>query len=157
MSGTQTFDVIVVGSGMSGGWAAKEFTERGMKTLVVERGKKTERGVDYLGENKEPWDMPMRDRVAPELADQDYPVQSQCYAFRESTRNFFINDRENPYSTEDDAPFMWVRGDQVGGKSLMWARQSYRWSDLDFGANKADGHGCDWPIRYADIEDNVPN
>ena len=152
MSIDQSFDVIVVGSGMSGGWAAKEFCERGMKVLVIERGKKTERSVDYVGENKEPWDMPLRDRVDPKLAESDYPVQSTCYAFRESTRNFFINDRENPYSHAEGAPFSWLRGDQVGGKSLMWARQSYRWSDTDFGANKADGHGTDWPIRYADVQ-----
>lgn len=146
------FDVIVVGSGMSGGWAAKEFCERGMKVLVIERGKPTRPGEDYRGEFKEPWDMELRDQVNPQVEESDYPVQSQCYAFRESTRNFFINDRENPYSTAENAPFVWLRGDQVGGKSLMWARQSYRWSDTDFGANKADGHGNDWPIRYADVE-----
>jgi len=151
MSDHTDFDVIVVGSGMSGGIAAKEFCERGMKTLVIERGKQTERGVDYVGENMEPWDMQFRDRVDPVLADSDYPKQQTCYAFRESTRNFFINDRENPYSEADDAPFTWLRGDQVGGKSLMWARQSYRWSEMDFSANKADGHGSDWPIRYADL------
>ena len=152
MAITQSFDVIVVGSGMSGGWAAKEFCERGMKVLVIERGKQTERGADYVGENMEPWDMEFRDRVNPQLVERDYPIQSECYAFRESTRNFFINDRENPYSHPEGAPFQWLRGDQVGGKSLMWARQSYRWSDTDFGANKADGHGSDWPIRYADVK-----
>ena len=152
MSASADFDVIVVGSGMSGGWAAKEFCEKGMKVLVIERGKPTLRGTDYIGENLAPWDMELRDQVDPRLASEDYAVQSQCYAFRESTRNFFINDRENPYSTAEDAPFMWLRGDQVGGKSLLWARQSYRWSDTDFAANNADGHGNDWPIRYADVE-----
>lgn len=152
MALTEDFDVIVVGSGMSGGYAAKEFCERGMKTLVLERGKMTEHGVDYVGENLNPWDMEHRDKVDPGLAEAEYPIQSTCYAFRESTRGFFINDMENPYSVEDGKTFSWLRGDQVGGKSLMWARQSYRWSDLDFGANKADGHGTDWPIRYADVE-----
>lgn len=152
MSEDGIFDVIVVGSGMSGGWAAKEFAEKGFKVLVVERGKDTKPGADYLGEFKEPWDMEFRDRVDPKLIESDYSTQHKCYAFRESTRNFFINDRENPYSNPEDAPFNWLRGDQVGGKSLMWARQSYRWSEMDFAANKADGYGNDWPIRYADIE-----
>ena len=152
MSESEMFDVIVVGSGMSGGWAAKEFCERGMKTAVIERGKPTEPGAGYLGEWKKPWDMTFRDQVNPQLANSDYDVQQLCYAFRESTRQFFINDNENRYSSEEGAPFSWIRGDQVGGKSLMWARQSYRWSDTDFGANKADGYGNDWPIRYADIE-----
>ncbi len=151
MSGAEDFDVIVVGSGMSGGYAAKEFCEKGMKTLVLERGKMTEHSVDYVGENKNPWDMKHRDQVDPKLADEEYAVQQTCYAFRESTRGFFINDKENPYSVEDGKTFAWLRGDQVGGKSLMWARQSYRWSEMDFSANKADGHGTDWPIRYADV------
>ncbi len=146
------FDVIVVGSGMSGGWAAKEFCEKGFKTLVLERGKKNEPGIDYLGEGKEPWDMEFRDQVNPKVEKADYPVQSTCYAFRDSTRQFWVNDNEHPYSVEDGTKFSWIRGDQVGGKSLMWARQSYRWSDLDFEANKKDGYGNDWPIRYADIE-----
>lgn len=152
MTDQPNYDVIVVGSGMSGGYAAKEFTERGMKVLVIERGKDTQPGTDYVGENLNPWDMQFRDRVDPQLAASDYATQKNCYALRESTRNFFINDRENPYSTAEDAPFYWIRGDQVGGKSLTWGRQTYRWSDLDFAANKADGHGTDWPIRYADVE-----
>ncbi len=152
MAESENFDVIVVGSGMSGGWAAKEFAEKGMKTLVIERGKMNEHGSGYITENQNPWDMPFRDRANPQLVDAEYPVQSTCYAFRESTRHYFINDKQNPYSIEDGKKFAWLRGDQVGGKSLMWARQSYRWSDTDFSANKADGHGSDWPIRYADIK-----
>ena len=144
------FDVIVVGSGMSGGIAAKEFAERGFKVLVLDRGAMRAPG-QYPGENLEPWDMEHRDRVNPQLAESDYPVQSQCYAFRESTRNNFINDRETPYQTAEGTTFNWIRGEQVGGKSHMWARQSYRWSEMDFAANKADGHGLDWPIRYEDV------
>lgn len=152
MSATGEFDAIVIGSGMSGGWAAKEFCEKGFKTLVVERGKPTDPAKDYVGEFKNPWDLRFRDRVDPQLAESDFAVQSTCYAFRETTRNFFINDRENPYSVEEGQKFAWIRGDQVGGKSLMWARQSYRWSDIDFEANKQDGYGTDWPIRYGDVE-----
>ena len=144
------FDAIVIGSGMSGGWAAKELCEKGLKTLVLERGNDVQAGVDYVGENKAPWDMEFRDNVHPEVI-KDNPVQSLCYAFRESTRNFFADDKLNPYSQEKGKPFAWIRGDQVGGRSLLWARHCYRWSDLDFEANKRDGHGIDWPIRYADI------
>lgn len=146
------FDVIVVGSGMSGGWAAKEFCEKGMKTLVLERGKDTQAGVDYIGENMKPWDLEFRDQVNPKLRKSEYPVQETCYAFRETTKQFFVNDKEHPYSVEGGSKFAWIRGDQVGGKSLMWARQSYRWGEQDFEANKKDGHGTDWPIRYRDLE-----
>ena len=146
------FDAIVIGSGMSGGWAAKEFSEKGMKTLVLERGKNTKAGPDYVGENLAPWDMKFRERVHPDVVKADWPVQSECYAFRESTKHFFAKDSENPYSVEEGTGFAYIRGDQVGGRSLMWARQSYRWSDIDFGANKKDGNGVDWPIRYGDIK-----
>lgn len=147
----EQFDAIVVGSGMSGGWAAKEFCEKGFKTLILERGRDIEAGTDYIGENTAPWDHKFRDQLTPAMESEN-PVQSQCYAYRESTQHFFAKDSENPYSQEEGKPFVWIRGDQVGGRSLLWARQTYRWSDLDFEANKKDGHGVDWPIRYKDIE-----
>lgn len=147
----ERFDAIVVGSGITGGWAAKELTERGLKTLMVERGRPVEHGVDYIGENRDPWTMPNRGKVDAKLAEEQFPIQRQCYAFDEHTRQFFNNDRDMPYSTPDGRPFSWIRGNQLGGKSLMWARQSYRWSDLDFEANLKDGHGVDWPLRYADL------
>jgi choline dehydrogenase-like flavoprotein len=147
----ERFDAIVVGSGITGGWAAKELTERGLKVLMIERGRPVEHGVDYIGENRDPWTMPNRGQVDVRVAEEQFPVQRQCYAFDEHTKHFFNNDRDMPYSTPDARPFSWIRGNQLGGKSLMWARQSYRWSDLDFEANLKDGHGVDWPIRYADL------
>ncbi len=145
------FDAIVVGSGITGGWAAKELTERGLKTLMIERGRPVEHGVDYVGENRDPWTMPNRGQVDATEAAEQFFNQRLCYAFDEHTKQFFNNDRDMPYSTPDGRPFSWIRGNQLGGKSLMWARQSYRWSDLDFEANLKDGHGVDWPIRYADL------
>lgn len=144
-------DAIVVGSGISGGWAAKELAEKGLNVLMLERGKPLTHGVDYVGEHQPPWqraNMGLRPR---ELYDQEYPVQSTSYAFDETTRHFWNNDQENPYDYDPDNPFHWLRADVVGGRSLLWARQSYRWSDLDFAANKLEGVGIDWPIRYADI------
>lgn len=145
------FDAIVVGSGMSGGWAAKELAEKGMKTLVIERGREVKHRIDYESENRPTWETPFRGKVSPDLANNEYPIQSQCYAFKESTRYFFANDKEQPYSTEEGKPYAWIKGDQVGGRSLLWSRQSYRLSEMDFSANKKDGHGADWPIRYDDI------
>jgi choline dehydrogenase-like flavoprotein len=147
----EQFDAIVVGSGITGGWAAKELTERGLKVLMVERGRPLEHSVDYKGENRDPWTMPNRGKVDAKVANEQFDIQRQCYAFDEHTQGFWNNDRDMPYSTPADRPFSWIRGNQVGGKSLMWARQSYRWSDLDFEANLKDGHGNDWPIRYADL------
>jgi len=147
----EVFDAIVVGSGITGGYAAKELTERGLKTLMVERGRPVEHQVDYIGENRDPWTMPNRGKVDEQVAAEQFPIQRQCYAFDEHTKQFFNNDRDMPYSTPAERPFSWIRGNQLGGKSLMWARQSYRWSDLDFEANLKDGHGTDWPIRYADL------
>ncbi|TDI71062.1 MAG: GMC family oxidoreductase [Bacteroidetes bacterium] len=135
---------------MSGGWAAKELCEKGLKTLVLERGRGIEHGTDYVTEHKQPWQLPHRGQTPPALAESDYPVQKDVYLFNESTRHFFINERLNPYKQKK--PFSWIRGHQVGGRSLLWARQCYRWSDLDFEANALDGHGVDWPIRYKDIE-----
>jgi len=148
---SEQFDAIVVGSGITGGWAAKELCERGMRTLMVERGRPVEHRSDYIGEGVDPWKMPNRGLVDHKLAEDQFAEQRKCYAFDEHTKHFFNNDRDMPYSTPEGRPFSWIRGNQLGGKSLMWARQSYRWSELDFQANAKDGHGVDWPIRYPDL------
>lgn len=146
----EEFDAIVVGSGITGGWAAKELCEKGLKVLLLERGRQVEHGTDYVTEHKSPWELTHRGRaLPPDEAEREFNVQRRTYAFRESTKHFFINDRENP--VEEVAPFSFIRGNHVGGRSLMWGRQSYRWSDLDFEANAMDGHGVDWPIRYKDL------
>lgn len=152
MNNENTFDAIVVGSGITGGYAAMELTKKGLKVLMLDRGRHVEHKKDYEGEHSSPWDYKFRDRGDRKLFDKDYPVQQKCYAMKESTKHFFVNDRENPYTTDKDKPFYWLRGYQLGGRSLMWGRQCYRWSDLDFTANKRDGYGVDWPIRYKDIE-----
>lgn len=148
----EDFDVIVVGSGISGGWAAKEFCEKGLKTLVIERGRHVEHGEDYLGENKDPWEMKFRDRVDPKLANERYERQQRCYAFKDSTKHFFNDDVDFPYSVPKGRNFEWIRGHHLGGRSLLWHRQSYRWSDMDFSSNARDGYGTDWPVRYKDME-----
>ncbi len=111
------FDAIVIGSGISGGWAAKELTENGLKTLMLERGPMVEHRKDYSTEGKAPWDSPLRGKVAAELVDDQYPVQKQCYAFNDYTRQFFVNDQENPYQHPEKKPFAWLRGHQLGGRS----------------------------------------
>ncbi len=145
------FDAIVIGSGITGGWAARELTRRGLKTLVLERGRRIEHITDYQGEHKAPWDYPFRGRVPRELAERDYFIQSQFGWFDAYGLQYWNNDRLNPYVQDPEKPFHWVHTDVLAGRSMVWGRQCYRWSDLDFEANKRDGHGIDWPIRYADI------
>tara|TARA_A100001011_G_scaffold169034_1_gene178033 strand:+ start:3737 stop:5437 length:1701 start_codon:yes stop_codon:yes gene_type:complete len=145
------YDAIVVGSGISGGWAAKELTEKGLSVLLLERGKPISHGIDYIGEHQPPWERANKGLRPRDLYDSEYPIQSTSYAFDETTRHFWNNDAENPYDFRGDKPFHWLRTDVVGGRSLLWARQSYRWSDLDFEANKREGIAIDWPIRYGDI------
>ncbi len=146
---TEEYDAIVVGSGMSGGWAMKEFCEKGLKTLVVERGRMVEHAVDYVTEHKRSWELPHRGQVPPAEAERDYYIQSKTYAFSEATRHYFMKDGEFPYVQLQ--PYTWIQANVVGGRSLMWARQSYRLSPMDFEANLLDGQGTDWPIRYNDL------
>jgi len=143
-----TFDVIVIGSGISGGWAAKEFTEKGLKTLVLERGPEVKHLRDYPTTNKMPWEFEHRNEIPQEIKDAN-PIISKCYAFREDAQHFFVKDNEHPYV--QDKPFDWIRGYQTGGKSLMWARQTQRWSEYDFEGPARDGFAVDWPIRYKDL------
>jgi choline dehydrogenase-like flavoprotein len=143
-----TFDAIVIGSGISGGWAAKELCEHGLKTLVLERGRNVVHKKDYPTAMKNPWEFPHRGRLPLAVA-RENPIVSKCYAFDESAQHFFVKDKEHPYVQEK--PFDWIRGYQVGGKSLMWARETQRWSNYEFEAPARDGFAVDWPIRYPDI------
>jgi choline dehydrogenase-like flavoprotein len=144
------FDAIVVGSGITGGWAAKELTEKGLETLVLEAGGPVDPNQDYV-EHVAPWEVKFRGMGDIRKQKAEQYVQRECYACDEWASKFFVNDNENPYTTDPDKPFLWIRGRQVGGRSITWGRQSYRWSDLDFEANLRDGIAVDWPIRYHDI------
>lgn len=140
------FDAIVIGSGITGGWAAKELTEKGVKTLLLDRGRMVRHRVDYPTEGRANFELPYRSEWPPDIDADDYAIAS-------STMYHFVNnDRLNPYVNDEDKPFNWIRADIFGGRSVIWGRQCYRWSDLDFEANKKDGHGIDWPVRYRDIE-----
>lgn len=144
-----TYDAIVIGSGISGGWAAKELCEKGLKTLVLERGPIVEHVADYKTMNDDPWDLELRESLTPEERRKHYKGIRSGFIGK-SVEHFYANDAENPYT--EVKPFLWIRGHQMGGRSLLWGKQTYRWSDLDFEANARDGHGVDWPIRYRDIE-----
>jgi len=142
-----TYDAIVIGSGISGGWAAKELCEKGLKTLVLERGRNVVHLKDYPTATKNPWEFPHRNKL-PLSVTKNNPVISRCYAFGESTEHFFVKDTDHPYVQEK--PFDWIRGYQVGGKSLLWARQTQRWSKFDFEGPARDGF-AEWPVTYNDI------
>ncbi|TNE53597.1 MAG: GMC family oxidoreductase [Bacteroidetes bacterium] len=142
------YDAIVIGSGISGGWAAKELTEKGLKVLLLERGRNIEHVTGYTTANKQVWEFPHRGRLTREMQ-ETHPVQKRDYPYSEFNPDFWVNDLECPYT--EVKRFDWYRGFHVGGRSLMWGRQSYRWSDFDFEANAKEGIAVDWPIRYADI------
>ena len=146
------FDAIVIGSGISGGWAAKELCERGLKTLVLERGRQLDPQTDY-SDMTPPWERRNLDRIPEAEAARHYFVQREGvpYALHETTKQFWVKDDEHPFEAPEDRPFQWLRGYHTGGKSVMWGRQSYRLGPQDFEANKRDGHGIDWPIRYPDL------
>jgi choline dehydrogenase-like flavoprotein len=143
-----TFDAIVIGSGISGGWAAKEFCDRGLKTLVIERGRNVVHLKDYPTATMNPWDFPHRELLPHDVLEKN-PIVRKCYAFNETCEQFFVKDDEHPYIQEK--PFDWIRGYQVGGKSLLWARQTQRWSKYDFEGPGRDGFAVDWPVRYDEI------
>jgi choline dehydrogenase-like flavoprotein len=143
-----TYDAIVIGSGISGGWAAKELSEKGLKTLVLERGRDVKHG-EYPTAHMEPWEFEGRNKISQEKLKRQQKQNRTGYTTSPASAHWFVDDVDNPYS--EDQPFDWMRGYHVGGRSLLWGRQSYRFSDLDFEANAKDGMSIDWPIRYKDI------
>lgn len=147
-TGDSSFDAIVVGTGISGGWAAKELTEKGLKTLVLDRGRMVKHG-EYPTATKQIWELPYAGRPTQEDLEKQAVAARTGYAIAQASKHWFVNDIDHPYT--EMKPFAWVRGYHVGGRSIMWGRQSYRWSPMDFEANAKDGVGVDWPIRYEDI------
>lgn len=148
MSTTNTYDAIVIGSGISGGWAAKELTEKGLKTIMLERGRNIEHVKDYTNATRAPWEYTHRLSNTRQMI-KDHPVLKRDYVLSEANLDYWVNEKESPYV--EVKPFDWFRGYHVGGRSLMWGRQSYRWSDFDFEANAKEGIAIDWPIRYKDL------
>mgnify|MGYP003637255783 FL=1 len=149
MNQQEEYDAIVVGTGITGGWAAKELCENGLKTLVLERGPMVKHIKDYKTMNDDVWDYDLKGELSKEDKKKQHVQARIGWAPKEDVKHFFVNDLEHPYV--ETKRFDWIRGYQVGGRSLIWGRQSYRWSDLDFEANKNDGIGVDWPVRYQDI------
>jgi len=142
------YDAIVIGSGISGGWAAKELTEKGLKVLMLERGFDIEHIKGYTNTSKDPWEFPHRGGRTQEMI-KDHPVLKRDYPLNEMNLEWWADEKECPYT--EVKRFDWFRGYHVGGRSLLWGRQSYRWSDFDFEANAKDGIATDWPVRYKEI------
>ncbi|QNA44440.1 GMC oxidoreductase [Lacibacter sediminis] len=149
MPDNYVYDAIVIGSGISGGWAAKELTEKGLKTIMLERGRNIEHIKDYVNATKESWEFPHRGARPTQQMLEDYPVLKRDYALNETVLDYWVKDKECPYTEEKR--FDWFRGYHVGGRSLMWGRQSYRFNKWDFEANAKEGIAVDWPIRYDDV------
>nr|WP_294905043.1 GMC family oxidoreductase [uncultured Lacibacter sp.] len=143
-----SYDAIVIGSGISGGWAAKELCEKGLKVLMLERGRMVQHVKDYPTALKETWEFPHYNQLTTDEKEK-FPIQTRHFSFREDNKHFYIDDLKNPYV--ETQRYDWIRGDVVGGRSLLWGRASYRWSDVEFESNLKDGHAIDWPIRYKDI------
>ena len=150
MASTNRFDAIVIGSGVSGGFAAKELTEKGLRVLMLDRGVMVEHGEGYTYDGKPAYEIPARNMMPPGLRDSDYFIAKHGYV-QPSNRAFYNDDRLNPYAFDEGSKFYWIRPGAVGGKSLIWGRWSFRWSPADFEANKRDGIDGDWPIRYDDL------
>jgi len=149
MNNQKTFDAIVIGTGISGGWAAKELCKKGLKILVLERGRMVEHIKDYPTMDMDPWDFKFKGQQTRKEEKHQYKQARTGFVTDKAHNHFFVDDLEHPYN--EDKRFDWIRGYQVGGRSLMWGRQCYRISNLDFEANKKEGIGVDWPIRYKDI------
>ncbi|MEO0471422.1 MAG: GMC family oxidoreductase, partial [Bacteroidota bacterium] len=145
----QTFDAIVIGSGISGGWACKELTEKGLKTLCLERGRDVKHIEDYTTAFLDPWDFESRDRITEKTLARQAKQARTNYTVRDSSKHWFVDDIDHPYN--EVKRFDWMRGYHVGGRSITWGRQSYRLSPMDFLSNQRDGYGVDWPVRYEDI------